>query len=295
MLIYLQDAGLAMWTVDASFAGVLRTTPGGAGPAQPVRLRAPNGTCWQLTVDVVGILGRDPITASTSYPTSMEFYSASNQRWVLTVANGGVFGILYPPQGPALKALPIALVDVLTADGTLYYWGDVAGQYPVRVGAGPNATYKAKVQSAGPMRRSRDTRTDAGDIVIENLSGNTIERESAAALRDHEFAGAMAVLRIMDPLTEEVLREYHGYFGQPLIEETKVTFRLRQLADPNRVDVPAYDYMAQCGWKYKSKRCGSVSAEPKCPKSYVACGVRAVQHHYPGISMVPQTSLVQIS
>jgi hypothetical protein len=70
------------------------------------------------------------------WPIAMEFYTASNRRWRLMVDNDGMFFLSPPPGGPALVALPIALLDIQLADGTLLYYGDVSGQYPVRMGAG---------------------------------------------------------------------------------------------------------------------------------------------------------------
>jgi hypothetical protein len=52
--------------------------------------------------------------------------------------------------------------------------------------AGPK-NYLPWIKQAGPIRRSRDSRTDAADIILQNLSGNTIDRDLLTTLKNHEM------------------------------------------------------------------------------------------------------------
>jgi hypothetical protein len=290
MLIFIQDDLGATRQLDATPACILRTQIG-VGAVQDVILRASDGSCWQLKVDGTGIPYGTAVAADPSHVNALEFYSVANMRFVLSVRPDGVFRVAGGAGNPAEAGAQIALLDIQAADGTCYYWSDVAGVYDAVIGGGTQA-YKPWIRSIGPMRQSKDARTDAGDIVVQNVSGNSIERDVAAAMRDREFAGALAVLRVLDAETLEVKRQYDGYFGQPQSDQNTATFRLRALNDSNRIDVPVWDYAEQCQFRYKSKACGSVSGLPTCPKTFTACVARGVQERFPGIPVLPQTSSV---
>ena len=181
----------------------------------------------------------------------------------------------------------IALLDIQIADGTIFHWSDWQGSFATVLGSSP-ANYEPRIKSVGPLSTSRDQSTDAGDVTVENVGGNSVERDVATALRDRELAGALAVLRIYDNGTEEVLIEVHGYFADPDVTETEVTLRLRQLGDPNRLNVPDRDYCEQCDVPvYKGVECGSTSSEAACDRTYANCTVRGVAHHFPGIVTLP--------
>ena len=242
-------------------------------------------------MDADGVLFPLAAAADPTANIAVEFYSAANRRCILTVNPDGVFGVDGGAGNPNEIASFICLLDLQTADGTNYFWSDVAGTYAALIGGGTQ-NYAAWLRSIGPLRRSRDSRTDAGDIVVQNISGNTVERDVSGALAAREFAGALAVLRIMNAETEAVKRRYDGYLGQPQIGIDTVTFRLRALNDPNRVELPVWDYAEQCQFRYKLKACGSVSALATCPKTFAACVARGVQHRFPGIPILPNTSQV---
>jgi len=187
----------------------------------------------------------------------------------------------------------IALLDVQTVDGTNFYWSDVAGNYPVKLGAGPNADYSPWLKSAGPLQRSKDLATDAGDVQIQNLSGNLIDRDVAAALKAHEFEGALAVLRFWHPLLQDVADEQHGTLTEQAGDDEQVQFRLLQVLDPSLFSVPEYDYQVECPWRFKSDLCGSTGSAAACNKSFANCqdASRAAVERYAGILMAPPTSI----
>src|SRR5690348_488583 len=130
MLIFLDDGSGGTWQLDATPGGILRSQPG-VGVTQTVILRAGDGSCWQLTIDNTGLLNRAAVAANPGYPNAVEFYSVLNQRFVLTVAPGGLFGVAGGAGSGAFRGSLIALLDVQTLDGTTYYWSDVNGVFPV--------------------------------------------------------------------------------------------------------------------------------------------------------------------
>jgi hypothetical protein len=155
--------------------------------------------------------------------------------------------------------LPIVLVDILLRDGTTYYLSDVPGTYTVKLGAGPTAVYSPWIVSAGPFTFSRDLQTDAGDLVLQNISGNSIERDMAKALKAHEFEGALCVVRYWHALLALSVMEFHGTLGGQRDLGDTCDFRFKQLMDANRLDALVDPLSEQCPWTFKTDpRCGSV-------------------------------------
>jgi phage-related protein len=186
----------------------------------------------------------------------------------------------------------IALLDLETIDGTIYYWSDAAGNFPVALGAGPNADYSPWLMSAGPVTRSRALDTDAGDIVVQNLSGNTLARDLASAIANHEFEGSLAVLRFWNPATQAVEYEQHGSLSEQAPDEQQATFRLLQLMDSSMFAVPADDYAELCSWRFKSPQCGSTGDATVCDKRYATCADvhHAAVERFGGLLTPPPTS-----
>jgi hypothetical protein len=61
------------------------------------------------------------------------------------------------------------------------------------------------------LERTRTLRSNLGTIALQNLSGNTIERDVASALITREFEGAFCILRFWEPGLAAALEEYSGF------------------------------------------------------------------------------------
>jgi hypothetical protein len=186
---------------------------------------------------------------------------------------------------------PVMLLDLLLRNGTYKYWSDFAGSYPMKLGAGGDVAYSPWIKSAGPFRFSRSLRADAGDIVVQNLSGNTLEREVALAIKASEFIGALAVFRSWYPLLAESEFEFHGYLTKPVVGPTEASFRLLPLLDTNVQNVPAESYIQQCSWRFKGALCGSTGTATHCPKDFPSCedSSRAAVERFNGTPHLPST------
>lgn len=177
---------------------------------------------------------------------------------------------------------PVWLVDITTSDGSTYYFTDVAGTYP-RVSDSANQVYEEWVKSAGPIRRSRDSRTDVGDLVLQNLSGNSIERDLAQRMKNHEFEGALCVIRNYDPLQRVVVDRFDGYITEPDGNEEEFRYRVPQLLDAQQYDLADDPYSETCTLRFKSDRCASVGVNVICTKRFIptapgATDCTAVEH-----------------
>jgi hypothetical protein len=179
-------------------------------------------------------------------------------------------GVKQRQRGSAGDAVAI-LVDVQVADGAVFHWSDFAGVYPVRLGAGPNAAYSAWVKSAGDFQSSRASKSDSGNFVVQNLSGNSIDRDVAALLKGHEFEGALACVRFWDRLEDGSIDEFQGVLTEPEADDDQVQFRMVQLCDPNQAEIATDVYSETCTLRFKEVRCGSTSPNLTCSKRFIDC------------------------
>jgi len=188
--------------------------------------------------------------------------------------------------------VPIILADLLLGDGSYHYWATAAGNFPKALGAPGSAAYSPWIKSAGPFRLSRSLRSDAGDLVVQNLSGNTLQRDVAAAVQAREFIGALTVVRFWHPLIQEAEFEFHGFLTKPKVTPTEASFRILQLLDTNVEKVPSDSYSEQCTWRYKGKMCGSTGSATSCPKDFASCqdATRAAVERFNGTPHVPTSA-----
>lgn len=165
---------------------------------------------------------------------------------------------------------PVVLCDIEAWDGSVYYWATVAGTYPARIGGGDGA-YVAKVKSAGPFRLSRSLSTDAGNLVLENMSGPAYQRDTRSLLGLHEFEGALCIVRYWS-LTRRVADfEFHGFLSETESDEMEGQFRVLQLLDGSTIDVPGDTYSDKCTLRYKGPLCGSTSLNASCDRTFDVC------------------------
>ncbi|MGH9579370.1 MAG: hypothetical protein ACRD2R_00125, partial [Terriglobales bacterium] len=188
---------------------------------------------------------------------------------------------------------PVVLVDLELVNGTRLYWSDFAGSYPKKLGGPGNAAYSAWLKNAGPFRLSRSLRTDAGDLVVQNLSGNTIDRDVLKLVKDNEFEGALVVVRFWHELLAASLMEFHGSLTEVSGDEQEVRGRILQLLDTSQMDLPQDEFSEQCTWRYKSAQCGSAGSAVSCPKDFASCqdATRAAVERFNGI-LGPPSSFV---
>lgn len=189
----------------------------------------------------------------------------------------------FTKRGGALA--PAVLVDIEVRDGTRYYWSDVGGSFQKKINSPGDTTYQPWLKSAGSFRRSRSLRTDAGNLVVQNISGNSIERDVWKALKATEFEGALCVVRIWNLLLAAAEDEFHGTLSEQQAPEHEASFKLLQLMNPSEYDVPLYVVSEQCPWRYKSAQCGSTGSAATCPKDFASCidATRDAEERFGGV------------
>jgi hypothetical protein len=190
--------------------------------------------------------------------------------------------------------VPILLVDIQTLDGTQYFWSDYEGVYPTKF-SGANQFYNGWIKSGCNFTRTKDMTSNAGDLLLQNLSGNTIDRDVAAALKNHEFEGAIAITRLWVPLLDVAIDEFHCSLTEQNPKEDEAGARELQLFDPTQYAIAADVQVETCTFRYQSLQCGSTGSATSCPKRLIDCqdATRLAQERFPAIlTTIPNTVFV---
>jgi len=182
--------------------------------------------------------------------------------------------------GPA----PICLLDVVATDGTSYHWANKEVDVPpVYTGtqpawaaslAHPPANYDTHyfpwLLSASGFHDTRAAQSDQATLQIQNISGNTLQRDLAGLLTARTFEGALAAFREYNLLAQAAEYEQHGRLTVMGPSEDQCQFGMAQLVNPNDYDGNPYSYSETCQWRYASPGCGDATANP-CDNTYVTC------------------------
>jgi len=194
--------------------------------------------------------------------------------------------------------MPDVVVDIeLSDNATRYYWSMMGGYYPVKLGPGDSngkAKYQPFVKSFGTYKFSRSLRTDAGDLKIQNISGNSIVRDVANVLSLGEFDGALCVVRLWRQLVDAADMEVHGKLSEPVPAETEVAFRMLQLFDPSQQSIPKRGPSVNCTLRYLSAQCGSTSINPTCGLTFADCTANTAVERFNGLPFTVKPKLVSI-
>jgi phage-related protein len=165
---------------------------------------------------------------------------------------------------------PVLLLDIQVSDGTNFFWSDLEGTYLSEI-TGANQFYNGWIKSVNAFQLTRDLSTNAGDITVQNIFGNTIDRDVATALRNHEFEGALCIMRLWLPIFDAAMDEFHGCISEQTPGEDEFTFRHLQLFDPAQYDVADDIIGEMCTWRYKSAQCGSAGVASVCDFRFSTC------------------------
>ena len=179
---------------------------------------------------------------------------------------------------------PVCLLDVIALDGTSYHWANVeisapavyTGTQPVWAAglANPPANYDSFyfpwLLSASGFHFTRSMESDTGNIFVQNVSGNTLQRDLSTVLTAITFEGALFAFREWNVPVCAAEFEMHGRLTIIGGTENQVEFGANQLFNPNDYDGNPYAYSETCQWRYASPQCGDTTNNP-CLNSYTTC------------------------
>jgi hypothetical protein len=149
----------------------------------------------------------------------------------------------------------VHLLDVQRGDGSNYFWSNFEGQFLSRL-TGAVQQYKPWIKQPPTIKMTRSLQADGGDFKIQNLSGNTIDRDVAALFSAGEFEGAYVIYRPWLIPLDAAPFEFHGFITEQNVGPDEVTVRILQLFQPN--ELRAYDQRQtrDCHWRFNSAQCG---------------------------------------
>jgi hypothetical protein len=170
---------------------------------------------------------------------------------------------------------PAHLLDVQDANGNIYYWADRRGLFPAVItadGSPAGKSYLDWLVSAGPWTFHRSLQTDMGELVIQNVSGDSLARDFEKIARRTVLEGAFFVYRYWQASAEAAWIEVHGTLTVDDISRDSVRLRGAQLLDASNTDTPQFNFSESCPWDWGSKRCGA-TGNVECMYSFPSCQV----------------------
>ena len=186
--------------------------------------------------------------------------------------------IPFPPPlqqiAPARTGIaPAHLLDVEDCNGNLYYWANRRISAPCVMGvAGTETAYLPWILSVPNWKFYRSLQTDQGIITMQNISGDTLQRDFEKIVRASALDGSMFVYREWHADAEFPSLEVHGTLSVNDNDPELVKLQCRQLLNPSSDTAPAYTYGEICQWRHGSTQCGSTNPVP-CQQSYPTCQV----------------------
>jgi hypothetical protein len=211
--------------------------------------------------------------------------------------------------GPA----PVSLFEVLTLSMAAYFWSDalvttssvlvtagipdpgggpgphpeaapVGGEsvYPLyeppSSGAGPAiATFVPWIIKAPVITQCKSTQASTFRLSIQNLSGNTVQRDASQIFSEHEFYGALIYLRLWRLDCESSLLDFQGNITKVTLNADGDSMDLSGEGSFNwaKVTAPTVQIGATCGNSYNAvgafSECGAFAGSTPCTNSYGTC------------------------
>lgn len=117
----------------------------------------------------------------------------------------------------------------------------------------------------------RSLQTDVGSFVIQNISGDTLSRDTEKLLRASTLEGAIFVYRLWQADAEAAWLEVHGQLTADGPDVDTVTLKGSQLIN-GQEDTPLETYCETCQIDWAGKRCGSTQPT-ECSYSFQTCQV----------------------
>jgi hypothetical protein len=168
---------------------------------------------------------------------------------------------------------PAHLLDVEDCNGNIYYWANRKMTAPCVIGkAGTVVSYSPWILSVPEWKFYRSMQTDMGTIAMQNISGDTLQRDFEKIVRASALEGAMFVYRQWHADAEYPSREIHGTLSIDDSDPEEVRLRGKQLSNPSADTAPAYVYCEICQWRWSSPQCGATGSVP-CQQSFPTCQV----------------------
>jgi hypothetical protein len=185
-----------------------------------------------------------------------------------------------PLQGVAGARSAVAathLVDLQDVNGNCYYWGSRSIVAPSVITANNTPAsnqYVPWVLGVPKLQFHRSQRSDSITIVLQNLSGDTLQSDFQSLATRNALTGAMLVYRRWHAAAEAASREFHAKVTGVSDPAKTVSITAGPIDNENEDITPAYQLGEICQWRWSSPQCGSTQPTP-CQQSFPTCQVTA--------------------
>ena len=169
--------------------------------------------------------------------------------------------------GPA----PITLMELLTSTGLLYGWSDAQGSFPAMLSPG-NLAFVPWIVTPPVFTTYKSTQTSTFTVSIQNLSGDTIRRDTAQIFNKHELNGALVFFRLWRLDAEVSIFDFQGNVDDTEIDAGGDAMQVSGEGSFSwsKIQVPGVQIGPSCGNTFGSVECGSTASVP-CNNSYGTC------------------------
>lgn len=170
---------------------------------------------------------------------------------------------------------PAILLDVQDTNGNCYYWATRPINAPsviVATGAPASSDYLPWIVDSGSLTFNRSMQADTGSLTLQNLSGDTLQRDFERIARQTTLEGAIAVYRVWHAAAEAAEMEWHAQISGVKPDPERAQLTLKQLNDTSALVTPPRLLCEICQWRWSSPQCGSTQPTP-CQQTFSTCQV----------------------
>jgi len=174
------------------------------------------------------------------------------------------------PMSASGGCAPVSLCEIRTLSDNTYFLSEQRGVWNSIINSTDGNQYEDWLVGEQRFHLTGTTATDTATLSIQNLSGNTVERDMALAYAKNEFVGAFVYYRLWRADAETAIFTYMGNVSDAEIDEETMQLDLEGFGNYSAIKAPSYNIDVSCPLFFGSVACGSTSPTP-CNQSYGDC------------------------
>jgi phage-related protein len=165
---------------------------------------------------------------------------------------------------------PVSLVEIVTVTGNTYFLSEQRAVWNSIVTGAAQNQYEDWLVGEQQFHLTGTTETDTGKLSVQNLSGNTVQRDMALAYARNEFIGAFVFYRLWRADAETAIFSFMGNIVDADIDDQTMDLSIEGFGNYSQVKAPSYSIDVSCPLYFGSVACGSTALIP-CNQSYGDC------------------------
>ncbi|MFC6645442.1 hypothetical protein ACFQBQ_07555 [Granulicella cerasi] len=173
---------------------------------------------------------------------------------------------------------PISLLSLQTISGTRLYYATAPILAPALlsrfdVGGIQNAQFSNGLIQPPSFKFTDTLTTSSATAVIENLSGNTVERLGSRYFATEELWGSQFIYQLWSPAAESSLILVLGAVADVEDGGDALRLSLKDIGNWSEIKAPDCQISENCAVTFGSDACGSTSTTP-CNNDWGSCSQR---------------------